>query len=131
MSIFARFRAVDDKDKAALVRKLMQSSTPDFDFFYFVALSVLMATLGLLADNTSIVIGSMLIAPLLYPILGLSLGLVMSNPSVFSRSVFTITKSFLIAIGVAVVVTLLFSNGDPQASNEIMIRTDLTSCTFW
>jgi hypothetical protein len=43
MSFLARFRAVPDKDKAALVRKLMENGTPDFDYFYLVGLSTLMA----------------------------------------------------------------------------------------
>lgn len=124
MSIFARFRAINENDKAALVRKLMQSSTPDFDFFYFIGLSVLMASLGLLANNTAIVIGSMLIAPLLYPILGVALGLVMSNPSVFGRSMLTLGKSFLVGVGIAMLATWLFGNGDIHLSEEIMLRTN-------
>lgn len=130
MSIFARFRAIKEHDKSGLVRKLMQSSTPDFDFFYFVALSVLMATLGLLDDNTSIVIGSMLIAPLLYPVLGLALGLVMSNPGVFSRSFITLGKSLAIGLGIAVIVTWLFGGGDIHLSHEIMSRTNYSLLNF-
>ena len=68
MSVFARFRAVPDKDKASLIRKLVENGTPDFDYFYLIGLSTLMATFGLLLDSSSIVIGSMLIAPLMYPI---------------------------------------------------------------
>lgn len=66
MPIFARFRALPDKDKAALIRKLLVNGTPDFDYFYLIGLSTLMATLGLLLNSSSIVIGSMLIAPLMY-----------------------------------------------------------------
>ena len=53
MNVLAQFQTISDNDKAAVVRKLMQSSTPDFDFFYLVGLSILMATLGLLADSTA------------------------------------------------------------------------------
>lgn len=111
MSIIARFRAIEENDKSAAVRKLMESSTPNFDFFYLVILSVAMATLGLLLDSSSIVIGSMLIAPLLYPILGLALGLVMSNVGVMSRSSLTLVKSTVMALGTAVAVTFFFGEG--------------------
>lgn len=124
MSLFARFRAIPENDKAAVVRKLMEASTPDFDFFYLIGLSTLMATFGLLIDSASIVIGSMLIAPLLYPILGLSLGITMSNYSVFSRSLVTFLKSFGIALLLAVLATLLFADGDVTHSYEIMNRTE-------
>lgn len=125
MSVFARFRAISEDDKAAVVRKLMESSTPDFDFFYLVGLSILMATLGLLLDSVAIVIGSMLIAPLLYPILGLALGITMSNYEVFQRSSITLFKSFGAGLVLAAVVTLLFGHGDVSSSFEIMNRTEV------
>jgi len=127
-SIFARFRAIEENDKAAVVRKLMQSSTPNFDFFYLVGLSVFMATLGLLADSPSIVIGSMLIAPILYPILGIALGLVMSNMEVLTRSVSTLVKSVVISLGVAIGATLLF--GDGFVTGEMVARLDTTTIHF-
>ena len=123
-SIFARFRAIEEKDKAAVVRKLMQSSTPNFDFFYLVGLSVLMATLGLLVDSPAIVIGSMLIAPILYPILGIALGLVMSNIEVLTRSTVTLTKSVVISLGIAILATWLF--GDGFVTGEMVARLDVS-----
>lgn len=125
MSVFLRFRAISEDDKAAVVRKLMQSSTPDFDFFYLVGLSVLMATFGLLIDSAAIVIGSMLIAPLLYPILGLALGITMSNYSVFERSAVTLFKSFGIALMLSVIATFLFMGDDVTTSYEVVSRTEV------
>ena len=125
MSVLARFKAIDDKDKAGVVRRLMEYSTPDFTFFYLVGLSVIMATLGLLEDSASIVIGSMLIAPILYPILGLALGLVMSNGEVMVRSTTTMVKAFGIGLGLAYLTAFLFGgdNLDSIASNyEIISR---------
>lgn len=122
MTIFARFRAIEEKDKAAVVRKLLESSTPNFDFFYLTGLSVLMATFGLLIDSPSIVIGSMLIAPLLYPILGVALGLIMSNFKVLHRSMVTLTKS--LAIGFLLAMFAAFFFGDGVITNEILARTE-------
>lgn len=127
-SLFARFRAIEEKDKAAVVRKLMQSSTPNFDFFYLVGLSVFMATLGLLADSPSIVIGSMLIAPILYPILGIALGLSMSNIEVLGRSTVTLAKSIVISLGISVLATLLF--GDGFITGEMIARLDVSTIHF-
>lgn len=127
MSIFARFQSIDENDKAAVVRKLMQNSTPDFDFFYITGLSVLMATFGLLLDSPAVVIGSMLIAPVLYPVLGVALGLVMSNPSVLGRSTVTLTKSFGIGIALATVATLIFSQVHADGfvvTGEVLSRTE-------
>ncbi|MCA9366956.1 DUF389 domain-containing protein [Candidatus Kaiserbacteria bacterium] len=126
MPVLARFRAIPDKDKAALIRKLVQSGTPDFDYFLLIGLSTVMATLGLLLNSSSIVIGSMLIAPLIYPILGVSLGLVMmaQKTSVFSRALTTLTKSLTVGLGLSVVTAWLFGNSDMYHTLEVMARTE-------
>ena len=125
MSVFARFRAVPDKDKASLIRKLVENGTPDFDYFYLIGLSTLMATLGLLLDSSSIVIGSMLIAPLMYPILGVSLGLVMmnSNINLLSRALTTLTKSLAVGLGLSVVAAFFFGSAEMYQTAEVMSRT--------
>jgi uncharacterized hydrophobic protein (TIGR00271 family) len=125
MPVFARFRAVPDKDKASLVRKLVENGTPDFDYFYLIGLSTLMATLGLLLDSSSIVIGSMLIAPLMYPILGVSLGLVMmnSNINLLSRALTTLTKSLGVGLGLSVLAAFFFGDADAYMTAEVMSRT--------
>lgn len=128
MIFFARFRAIQEKDKAAVVRKLMQSSTLNFDFLYLTGLSVLMATFGMLADSPAIVIGSMLIAPLLYPILGVALGLVMSNGEVLTRSLVTLSKAVVVGLLLSIIATLLF--GDGLVTNEIMVRTEASLLYF-
>jgi len=126
MTVLARFRALPDKDKAALVRKLVESGTADFDYFYLIGLSTLMATFGLMLDSSSIVIGSMLIAPLMYPILGVALGLVMMGEkiSVLQRATKTLTKSLLSGVVLATAAAFFFG-GDPESfqTTEVMART--------
>lgn len=124
MSVFARFRAIDDNQKSSLVRKLMEFGTPDFDYFFLVALSVTMATLGLLLDSMAIVIGSMLIAPLMYPILGVSLGLVMSNYSVLGRSIGTLFKSLGGALIISIMTAFFFGNESMYQTAELLARTE-------
>lgn len=122
MPFLVQFRIIEEKDKVAVVRKLLSSSTPSFDFFYLTGLSVLMATFGLLADSPSIVIGSMLIAPLLYPILGIAMGLVMSNFEVLGRSTLTLVKSLAIGLALSITATLLF--GDGFVTGEMAARVN-------
>jgi len=126
MTVLARFRAIPDKDKAALVRKLVQSGTADFDYFYLVGLSTLMATLGLLLDSSSIVIGSMLIAPLMYPILGVALGLVMMGHkiSILQRALKTLLTSLLSGVVLATIAAWLFGNEAMYQTAEVMSRTE-------
>lgn len=126
MSVLARFRAVPDKDKSALVRKLMENSTPDFDYFYLIGLSTLMASLGLLMDNGAIVIGSMLIAPLMYPILSVALGLVMMghNINVLKRASRTLAKSLGGGLLLATIAAFFFGNESTWHTAEVLARTE-------
>lgn len=125
MSVLARFRALPDKDKSALVRKLVQNGTPDFDYFYLIGLSTLMATLGLLLNSGSIVIGSMLIAPLMYPILGVALGLVMmgNNINLLQRALGTLVKSLAAGLGLSILAAFLFGDAEMYTTAEVMSRT--------
>ncbi len=125
MPVFARFRALPDKDKASLIRKLVQNGTPDFDYFYLVGLSTLMATLGLLLNNGAVVIGSMLIAPLMYPILGVALGLVMMNKDItlLDRALKTLLKSLGAGLGLAVLAAFLFGDQAMYLTDQVMART--------
>lgn len=127
MSLFARFRAIQDNDKSSLVRKLMQNSTPDFDYFFLVALSVVMATAGLLLNSSSIIIGSMLIAPLMYPILAVALGLVMSNYEVLGRSVGTLVRSLGIGLSLSVVAAFFLADSEMYQTAEVMSRASGTN----
>lgn len=125
MTVSARFRALPDKDKAALIRTLVANGTPDFDYFYLVGMSTLMATLGLLLNSSSIVIGSMLIAPLMYPILGVSLGLVMmnENTSLLQRALSTLVKSLGVGLLLSVIAAFFFGDEAGYQTAEVMART--------
>lgn len=126
MTVFARFRALPDKDKAALIRKLVENGTPDFDYFYLIGLSTLMATLGLLLDSSSIVIGSMLIAPLMFPILGVALGMVMmgQNVNLLQRALSTLVKSLGVGLGLSILAAFFFGNESMYHTAEVMARTE-------
>lgn len=121
--VFVLFNRLTEKDKSDAVKKLICDSTPDQDFFLMVILSVLMATFGLLIDSSAVIIGSMLIAPILSPILGLSLGVVIADYKLISRSFYTVLKSMAYGVIGAAVITWLF-NSNYESTAEIMSRTE-------
>jgi len=116
------FSNLGDKDKNKAVEYLIQSSSPHQEFFLMVILSVLMAAFGLLINNASVIIGSMLIAPILYPVLGLSLGITMADFGLITRSFNVLLKSVVLGALSAAVITLLFF-GSSAANSEIVSRT--------
>jgi len=116
---------LSDADKEKAIQSLIANSSPRQDFFLMMSLSIVMATFGLLINSGAIIIGSMLIAPLLYPLLSLSLGIVITDPKLILRSIYTIIKASAIAVVIAAIVTLLFTpNYKPTV--EIIARTHPT-----
>lgn len=124
--VIVLFNNLTEKDKSSAVERLIKSSTPNQDFFFMIILSILTATFGLLLDNSAIIIGSMLIAPILYPVLGLSLGVTMSDGKLIQRAFSTILKSYLFGLAAAFLATLLFSSHFNDITPEIFSRTQAT-----
>lgn len=71
--------AVSQERALKIYKDLLTGSDPRPSFFLLVAVSTLIAAFGLVMNNTAVVIGAMLVAPLMTPILGLALSLVRSD----------------------------------------------------
>jgi uncharacterized hydrophobic protein (TIGR00271 family) len=75
---------VPDEERQRIIQNLFQEGTR-FRYFAWrfaalMCMSVVIAVLGLIADSTAVVIGAMLVAPLMTPILGLAAAVVMGWP---------------------------------------------------
>jgi len=104
------FKNVTEEEKNDAIESIVQHATPRQDFFVMMTLSISMAVFAILLNSIVILIGSMLIAPLLYPILSLGLGIITSDTQLIGRSVYTITKSVSIALFAGFLIGFLFSS---------------------
>jgi uncharacterized hydrophobic protein (TIGR00271 family) len=84
--------------KQEVLEQLSQASSPGFDFFLMVLLSCGIATFGLITDSTAVIIGAMLVAPLMSPILGLSLASVVARGRIFRRAALALIEGTAMAI---------------------------------
>jgi len=99
--------SVDPTERRQVVEKLIEESSPRRSFFMMVILSTALATLGLLIDNIPVVIGAMLVAPLLSPVLCTGMGIVIFDFKLIRRSFVSIIKAIFIAIITAAVIGFL------------------------
>ena len=130
-NLLARLQSVSADDKSRAVETMIKNSTPEFDFFFMIFLSVLMATFGLLAGSETVVIGSMLLAPILYPVLGVALGVSMSDQKLLARSFKTLAQAAAVAVATAFAATLLFSFGSfADGWNQIILSRVNPSLLF-
>ena len=67
-----------------------KGSVPAFSFFFMLAISAVIATLGLLANSAAVIIGAMIVAPLMSPIIAMSFGLVAQKGTLIIRSLFSV-----------------------------------------
>lgn len=116
------FSSITDEDKKVAVEKLIHSSWPRSDFFLMVILSVVAASFGLFLDSVAIVIGSMLIAPILLPVISFSMGLAMSDYKLISKAFVTIVKSIVLALVASVLVSFFFYEGNGVFIDVLVAR---------
>lgn len=126
-----RLRLVTDKEKSVAVARLVKASTGDFDFYLFAIFGISMAALGLVLDSPEVVIGSMLIAPVLYPILSMSLAVVLYDFTLFYRSLRTLIVSFSVSIAIAFMLSIILGwHFDFTLSEQIMARAQPSTLFF-
>lgn len=93
-----RVPQLDRETRIAVVEHLQLNSRWSFDFMTLIALSTLIAAFGLIQNSTPVVIGAMLVAPLMTPLLGSGLALVQGNLPLMRDCVRAIVYGFLGAL---------------------------------
>ncbi len=91
-------RPLSYERRAEVLEQLAQASSPGFDFFLLIILSCSIATFGLLVNSAAVIIGAMLVAPLMSPILGLSLASVVGEQRVFRHALLALIEGSLLAV---------------------------------
>ena len=107
-----------------LFEKVQTSSQWDFDFVAMICLSTLIAALGLIDNSIPVVIGAMLVAPLMTPIIAIGLGLAQANVMLIRSSVKTVWKGFATAFCIGLITGLCAFTfaAQPEATNEMASR---------
>ncbi|MEC4805877.1 MAG: TIGR00341 family protein [Jaaginema sp. PMC 1079.18] len=109
---------------AAINRHLWRSSVPSFSFHFLLAMSSIIATLGLLANNVAVIIGAMIIAPLIGPIVGVAYSMVIGNRRLLRRSLLTLLTGISLTVFVSFFTTHLV--GLRNLNAEITARANPT-----
>jgi len=86
-------------------------------FWVLLVLATVIATSGVIADSTASVIGAMIVAPLMTPILGIALAIVLGDRPALLRSVAYVVGGALLVIVIAFVIGLTQFHPDDYATN--------------
>lgn len=109
------------ESKQRAIRELVADTVPDRDFYLLVTSAVLLAVSGIFLDSIPVLIASMIVAPLAYPILLLSLAIVVRDSRLIARSITMLFASILIATIVTIATALVAMNVFGVSPEKVLI----------
>jgi len=115
------------EQRRIIIADVQDDSKANFDYFILVALSSSIATLGLLSDSPAVIIGAMVVAPLMSPILGIGLATTTGEKKLLKDALLTLLFGALLSIAVSVLLTWVNDElpfiSLHQIPGEVMSRT--------
>jgi len=108
-------------EKKQALEKLKEESVLTPEFYFLLFSSTFIITLGLILNNSFVIIGGMLLAPIFSPLLMIGLGIVLSDRELFTKDLFRFFKiiGFIVLISFAI----SFVVNIEEATPEILLRT--------
>ncbi|MGB3671899.1 MAG: DUF389 domain-containing protein [Phormidesmis sp.] len=107
-----------------LNRSLWKGANPSLSYYIMLFLSGVIAALGLLAGSTAAIIGAMIVAPLMGPIVAMAFAITMSNRRLLKQSGLSVLTGSLMTIFTAYVICEVL--GITTMNSEILQRTQPT-----
>ena len=108
-------------DQRQAIDALIHESRASGDYYFYLIMSGFIACLGLLNNNPVIIIGAMLIAPALFPILSLGMAVVTASKSATWRAIKVIAISTISVVLTSTFLTFMFQFMLGEAPNESMV----------
>lgn len=112
---------IQREGRIALVDRVQSSAAWNFDFVTLMVLSTIMAAIGLVQNSAAVVIGAMLVAPLMTPLLGMGLALVQGNPVLARLSVRSVVLGLCVSLLGGFLVGLAILNFE-EPTREMLAR---------
>lgn len=111
---------LDREDRVSLVERVQSASQWNVDFIALIALSTAIATLGLMQNSAAVVIGAMLVAPLMTPLIGCGLAVVQGNGQLLRGAIKSVALGFLLALFIGFVMGTVIPHAG--LTNEMLSR---------
>ncbi|MBW2552885.1 MAG: TIGR00341 family protein [Deltaproteobacteria bacterium] len=101
---------LDSKERTVLYSSLGEGAVCDSDFLIMMCLSTAIATLGLMIGSPAIIIGAMVVAPLMTPLIAAGCALVRGDVSLFQKSIRAMIFGSIMALGISFLIGVLIPN---------------------
>jgi len=97
-------------EKIVVTQDIRESASSSFDFFLLVILSCSIATLGLITDSPAVIIGAMLVAPLMSPIIGVGMSSITGDSFLARNSAIALLRGAVLTVLLSSLMTLVNAN---------------------
>ncbi len=108
--------------QANVYLSMHRDSKATIDFYIMIVLASAIAYFGLLQGSPAVIIGGMLVAPLMSPMMAMAHGIAQGNLLMFRQASGSTVRGILLSIGISTIFTLLINNTAPLTT-EILSRT--------
>ena len=89
-------------EKEEIVQTAEESATPSLDYIVLIIASSILATFGLLLNSNAVIIGAMLVAPLMLPLIAFATGMTIGKLRLVGRSTSVLVQGILAAFLIAI-----------------------------
>ncbi len=90
-----------------LVRQAREMGTASLDYTVLIIVSAVLASFGLLTNSGAVIIGAMLVAPLMTPLIAFAIGMTSGQLILMRRSALSMVQGFVLAFAIALVIGLI------------------------
>jgi uncharacterized hydrophobic protein (TIGR00341 family) len=104
-----------------LLGSIEKSSHITLTYTLLIILSAIVVTIGFIKDSEAVIIGAMVIAPMLGPVISIGFSSILGNFQLVRSSSFTLFYAIMIVLGISILFTLFFPV--PTDNTEFTSRT--------
>ncbi len=94
-------------ERKQVIAEIIPTASPGFDYFLLVVLSCSIATLGLVTNSPAVIIGAMLLAPLMSPIIAIGLASIVGDDKLLKSSASALLRGAGLAVLLSCLMTLV------------------------
>ncbi len=107
-----------------IYENVKKQSSLSFDYIAFIILAAVMAGFGLIQNNVTVIVASMLLSPLMGPMLAIAFGYVVRNNQLFVKGTINEVIGIVLSLSVGVVMALVMPLFQPDMIPTILAFFD-------
>lgn len=111
-----------------LLQSIEKNSHASMNFILLVILSAVVATVGFIKNSEAVVIGAMVIAPMLGPVISMAFSSILGDLKLLVRSSITSLYGISIVVVISIIFSFLFNIG--TNTDQFLARTEVTYSDF-